>query len=245
MMLDLPPGTPGARSAVSARCLAKDERRRLCEVVVSTGAATWQHGHLGRPAMNAAAGDLTLVEAGNVPLLIAHDPTLEALVGIVEAAWFDGGELRAILRYGTSVKAEAVWRQVCDDLPVRASMGLKILEIEPPEEEGDPILYTSWRLDEVSLALFGKDAGARVRVEETPASRDEWARMVSEKRDLALVQRFDAFLDQFGAAHWRGWSGAAADELADEFGVSAEKLRSALARRVESQLQDMAARRCK
>jgi hypothetical protein len=100
-------------------------------------------------------------------------------------------------------------------------------------------------LDEVSLALFGKDAGARVRVEETPASRDEWARMVSEKRDLALVQRFDAFLDQFGAAHWRGWSGAAADELADEFGVSAEKLRSALARRVESQLQDMAARRCK
>ena len=142
MLTELAPGSPGTRAAIFGRCLAKDEARRLCEAVASTGAATLQNGRMGRPVMNAAAADLSLVEAGDAALLVEHDRSLDALVGIVEAAWFEAGCLRTILRYGTSAKAEAVWRAVCDNLPVRVSMGFRTLDIELPEEDDDPILFT-------------------------------------------------------------------------------------------------------
>jgi hypothetical protein len=212
--------------------------------VISTGSLAWQHGQIGRPVMTAAAADLSLVEAGDVPLLLAHDQTLEGLVGIVEAVWLDGGELRAILRYGTSAKAEAAWRAVLDDLPVRVSIGFRIVDFEPPEEEGDPVLYTRWCLHEVSLTLFGKDPGARLRLEETPAERERFAALIEAKRGLAREQRRAALFDQLGAAEWRTWPGIVAGELSREFGVSADELRTALARRVDVQLDGMVSGRC-
>lgn len=244
MLTELAPGSPGTRSAMLGRCLAKDKRRRLCEAVVSTGAAKWENGQIARPVMNAAAADLSLVEAGDVSLLIEHDRSIEGLIGIVEAAWFAGGDLRAILRYGTSPKAQAAWRMVCDDLPVRVSIGFRIIDVEPPEEDGEPILYTRWRLDEVSQVLFAADPGARLRLAETVADREQFSAFIEAKRELSREQRAAALLDQLGAPEWRAWSGAAAGELSQELGISADELRAALARRVDGQLEKMVGQRC-
>jgi hypothetical protein len=225
------------------RCLVKDERRRLVEAVVSTGAPAFEFGQVGRPVMDAAAADLSLVDAGNVPLLVDHERSIDGLVGRVEAAWFDAGDLRAVLRFGASAKAEAAWRAVLDDLPVRVSIGFRVIDIELPEEEGDPVRYTRWRLDDVSLTLFAKDPGACLAVADSPAMRAKFAGMIEAKRDLSHEQRREALFNQIGAEEWRAWATAIADELAEDLAVSYDAVWTALSYRVDDQLEEMVQRR--
>lgn len=236
MLTELEDGAPGSRSAIFGKVIVKDADERLAAAVVSTGSVCLHSGAFGRPKMCPSAVDLSLVDAGHAPVLLEHDCSWTGLIGRVEAAWFEQRELRSILRFGTAPQAELAWRSVLDDLPVRVSMGFTILDIEPDGDDGAH-LYTKWRLDEISLCLRGKDPGARLRVAESPLERERLALIIDLKRDLSRKQRRDALLAKIGAPEWRAWSERAAVDLAREFGISAQMLRGALSRRVETQLE--------
>lgn len=195
------------RSAVEyrdlhSRCTVKDETMRLC--LAALGAAiprdTHDNGVLSIPIMSAAACDLSVVSLGRVPLLIEHNVSLDSLIGVVEAAHFDeeSGALMAILRFGTSVRAEAAWCIVRDNLPLRISMGYSILEEERPDD-GSPILHTRWQLNEVSLCVQGKDPLAILMAQNAPGQQRRLSQAIGPLRRRSLEQRRDVLLEQLGA----------------------------------------------
>lgn len=236
MLIELEPGAPGTRFELFGRAIVKDESRRLAEATISTGATCLGNGKFGRPLVDPAAADFSRVRENAVPLLLNHDLSVASLIGAVEAAWIEGGEVRAILRYGTSPAAEAVWRSVLDDLPLRVSWGTTILDVEVPQDEDEPIIYSKWRLEEVSHCIFAKDDGARLRYADRAEGHAALAAQVDAKRALSDEQRRQAMRERLGAEAWADWCGKTAMELARQFAVPADALEVALRQRAAAQL---------
>lgn len=141
----------------ATRASAIDEEARTVELAFSSefvvqrwfGSEVLDH--------SAAAVDLGRLNDGGA-VLWNHDT--DGIIGVVEAARVDGDRVaRARIRFGTSDKAEQIWRDVVAGVIRHVSVGYEIneLTIENPDTSAEAYRATRWTPLEISLVSVPAD----------------------------------------------------------------------------------------
>jgi hypothetical protein len=103
--------------------------------------------------------DLGWLNTGRAPVLVSHDP--DDHVGVVARAVIGSDRKgRAVVRFGSSARADEVFRDVRDGVRVNVSVGYEILSLDIVEKgSGKPDTYraTRWRPVELSLVSIPAD----------------------------------------------------------------------------------------
>lgn len=101
------------------------------------------------------------------PLLAAHrSGGLDSVLGVVERAWIEGGEGRAIVRFSQREEADAVFRDVKDGILRNISVGYAVHRydvVDSADEKIPTYRATDWEPMELSIVPIGFDDGAKVR----------------------------------------------------------------------------------
>jgi hypothetical protein len=149
-----------------------DETRSI-ELVWSTGARVrrfdWWEGRYYEEeiSLDPKHVDLARLENG-APLLNSHHQWgLEGQIGVVERAWLEKGEARAIVRFSKRDEVTPIWADVKDGVVRNVSVGYSVRKYEIVKEEGKLDLYRAvdWTPLEISLVSIPADAGAGTRGE--------------------------------------------------------------------------------
>ncbi|UPK25941.1 prohead protease/major capsid protein fusion protein [Bradyrhizobium sp. 195] len=161
-----------------------DTQKRTVKVVFTTGAAVkrrrWAGWDTAVPfeeilEVSRSAINLDRLNAG-APALDSHSAySTSAQVGVVERAWIEGGEGRALIRFpreGLDANADRMFALVSDGIIRNVSVGYAIDEVRvvEPQKKGEveKRIITRWTPFEVSFVTIPADAGAQVRgAEET------------------------------------------------------------------------------
>ena len=107
------------------------------------------------------------------PLLDAHDSfSLRSQIGVVQRAWLNGNEGRALVKFSRRDDVETIFQDVIDGIYRNVSVGYKVHQTERDETGAMPVeRAVDWEPYELSLVPIPADAGAQVRSEETPATQ--------------------------------------------------------------------------
>jgi hypothetical protein len=150
---------------------------RTVELVWSTGAqvrrASWSRGdYIEELSMAPGAVRLERLNKG-APLLDAHDSySLRSQIGVVQRAWLDGNEGRALVKFSRRDDVESIFQDVIDGIYRNVSVGYKVHKTERDETGAVPVeRAVDWEPYELSLVPIPADAGAQVRSEEPPATQ--------------------------------------------------------------------------
>lgn len=150
---------------------------RTVEVVWTTGAqvkrASWSRGdYIEELSLAPGAVRLDRLNKG-APLLDSHDSFgLRNVMGVVERAWLNGSEGRALVRFSRRDDVEPIFQDVRDGILRNISVGYKTHKTERDETGATPIeRAVDWEPYELSLVPIPADAGAQVRSEEAPATQ--------------------------------------------------------------------------
>jgi hypothetical protein len=153
---------------------------RTVELVWSTGAqvrrASWSRGdYIEELSMVPGAVRLDRLNKGG-PLLDAHDSfSLRSQIGVVQRAWLDRNESRALVKFSRRDDVEPIFQDVIDGIYRNLSVGYKVHKTERDETGAVPVeRAVDWEPYELSLVPIPADAGAQVRSEEpTPTQPQE------------------------------------------------------------------------
>lgn len=158
---------------------------RTVELVWSTGAqvnrASWSRGdYIEELSMAPEAVRLDRLNAGG-PLLDAHDSySLRSQIGVVQRAWLNGNEGRALVKFSRRDDVESIFQDVIDGIYRNVSVGYKVHKTERDETGAVPVeRAVDWEPYELSLVPIPADAGAQVRSEEPPATQPEKERSMT------------------------------------------------------------------
>jgi hypothetical protein len=166
---------------------------RTVEVVWTTGARVARYGiegpYLEELSMDTKAIRMDRLNAG-APLLNSHSAAdLSDIVGVVERAWLDGNEGRAVVRFSSRDDVEPIFRDVRDGIIRSISVGYRVWKYERVENGDTPILRaTDWEPHELSLVPIPADAGAQVRSDEPPTVHIEPAKDISPMDDTRELE---------------------------------------------------------
>lgn len=179
MIIELAQQTRAAQIAPATA----DEGQRTVEVVWSTGAAVrradWITGKVYVEELSMQPGHVRLDRLNSgAPLLNTHDRyDLSGIIGVVERAWLDGGEGRALVRFSRRPEVDPIWRDVLDGVIRNVSIGYRVYRYEEfPGEKPPRLLATDWEPEEISLVPVGADAGAGIRSAQSTACEVSLAR---------------------------------------------------------------------
>lgn len=159
-----------------------DEAKRTAEVVWSTGAAVMRMDYwtgkryLEELSLDPKHVDMKRMESG-APILNNHSRySLADVIGVVERAWIENGEGRAIVRFDDGEDAQEIFRKVQNGILRNVSVGYSVRKYEITEQEGTLPIYRAvdWTPAEVSVVPVGADANAGVRAEQAELSRCEF-----------------------------------------------------------------------
>lgn len=165
--IDLPMQTRAA--AIQPQTL--DAEARTVEVVFSTGAPVrrvdWFEGRTYDEllSLEPAHVDLARLNAG-APVLDTHQQySLEGVIGVVERAWIEGGEARAVLRIDRGAEVDPIWRKIEDGIVRNVSVGYQVRKmlVEKRDGEIERRRAVDWLPTEISFVPVGADAGAGTR----------------------------------------------------------------------------------
>lgn len=153
---------------------------RTVELVWSTGAqvkrASWSRGdYIEELSMAPGAVRMERLNKG-APLLDAHDSfSLRSQIGVVQRAWLNGNEGRALVKFSRRDDVEPIFQDVQDGIYRNVSVGYKVHKTERDETGPVPVeRAVDWEPYELSLVPIPADAGAQVRSEEpTPTQLQE------------------------------------------------------------------------
>lgn len=162
-----------------------DAEARTVEVTWTTGASVrrrrWTGWDTSVPfdevlTVSRDAVDLTRLNAG-APVLDSHSMwSTYSQVGVVERAWIENGEGRAIVRFpskGTDENADRIFALVAEGIVRNISVGYSIdkVRVVPPERPGDveKRIAERWTPHEISFVTVPADAGAQVRSQDDAA----------------------------------------------------------------------------
>tara|TARA_B100001063_G_scaffold246035_1_gene283715 strand:- start:1239 stop:3398 length:2160 start_codon:yes stop_codon:yes gene_type:complete len=147
-----------------------DTDSRSVEVTWTTGAPVLRRNVGGSYYEELSLGDAVNMERLNngAPLLNSHKAAdLSDIVGVVERAWTDEKEGRAVVRFSDRAEVEPIWRDVQQGIIRNISVGYSVDEFERVEakREGEPhtLRATSWTPMELSLVPVPADFSATVR----------------------------------------------------------------------------------
>ena len=142
-----------------------DTEQRTVELVWSTGADVsrydWYTGrnYIERLSMDAKAVNLTRLNGG-APLLNSHQMyDLGSQIGVVEKAWLDKGEGRALVRFSARDDVASILRDVQDGIIRNVSVGYEVRTYDITEVRGEDPVYTAidWSPVEISLVTVPAD----------------------------------------------------------------------------------------
>lgn len=148
-----------------------DAARNTVEVIWSTGAKVdrmdWWTGErwIEELDMSANAVDLSRLNSGSAPLLNTHSAmTLEDQIGVVERAWIEAGQGRAVVRLSNRDDMESIIRDVRDGIIRNLSVGYRVTSWQVTEDGGVKTKRaTAWQPHEISFVPLPADAGAVTR----------------------------------------------------------------------------------
>ena len=151
-----------------------DAETRSVEVTWTTGAPVLRRNLGGSYFEELSLGDAVNMERLNsgAPLLNSHKAAdLSDIVGVVERAWTDEKEGRAVVRFSDRAEVEPIWRDVQNGIIRSISVGYSVEEFTriDSKREGDPhtLRATSWTPHELSLVPIPADHSAQIRELET------------------------------------------------------------------------------
>lgn len=168
--------TPMLSLRAAVRPGSVDIEQRTAELTWTTGAKgrrwSWDVGsYMEELEVSDEAVRLERLNSG-APLLNAHSAyDLDDVIGVVERAWIEGGEGKAIVRFSQREEADAVFRDVKDGILRNISVGYAVHRYEVSEEEDDKLptyRAVDWEPFEVSVVPIGFDDGAKIRSAKTP-----------------------------------------------------------------------------
>lgn len=156
-----------------------DDADVVIEGVYSTGSAVrrwdWDLGPYNEElSIDAAHIRRDRLDAGVVPILLDHVPTVRNTVGIVFEDWIEGSKayFRAKLERGTP-DADAILNKVRQGIIKTVSVGYrvhKLLEVTTAGEKLPTLRAIEWEPWEISFTPVPADAGAKLRKEDGNAS---------------------------------------------------------------------------
>ena len=159
---------PKQQTQTSARPGTWDAEARTIELSWGRGAPVLRHPFLDDPyteQLDMAGADLSRLNAG-APLLNSHDDwTLTDIIGVVERAWIEAGEGRAVVRFSEREDVAGIVADVAAGIIRNVSVGYSVEEYHVVERDGAPDTYTAvrWTPLELSLVPIPADPSAQVR----------------------------------------------------------------------------------
>jgi len=163
--------TPMLSLRAAVRPESVDEENRTVELTWTTGSKgrrySWDVGSY-MEELEVTDQALRLERLNNgAPFLGVHNQwELRAVLGVVEKAWVEGGEGRALVRFSQRPDADEVFRDVKDGILRNISVGYAVHRYEVTDEDGDKLptyRAVDWEPLELSLVPVGFDDGAKVR----------------------------------------------------------------------------------
>lgn len=161
---------PKQQTQASARPGTWDAEARTIELSWGRGAPVLRRPFLDDPyteQLDMAGADLSRLNAG-APLLNSHDDwTLTDIIGVVERAWIEAGEGRAVVRFSEREDVAGIVADVAAGIIRNVSVGYSVEEYHVVERDGAPDTYTAvrWTPLEISLVPIPADPSAQVRAE--------------------------------------------------------------------------------
>jgi hypothetical protein len=206
---------------------------RTVEVVWTTGAqvrrASWSRGdYIEELSLAPSAVRLERLNKG-APLLDSHDSLgLRNVMGVVERAWLNGAEGRALVRFSRRDDVEPIFQDVRDGILRNISVGYKTHRVERDEAGATPVeRAVDWEPYELSLVSIPADAGAQVRSEEPPATQPS-----EQERSMTLPENGVQAPEPTQEIESRGMSAAA--PAAAAMAVDVEAIRAEERKRTAS-----------
>ncbi len=148
-----------------------DRERRTVEVVWSTGARVLRSDFMSGPhyeelSLDPKHVDLRRFNSG-APVVDNHKTwSLKDQIGVVERAWIDGKEAKALIRFSKRADVQPIFDDIADGVFRNISIGYRVLKADESTRQGDKIktiTATKWEPYELSLVLINADAKAQVR----------------------------------------------------------------------------------
>ncbi|WP_448682591.1 prohead protease/major capsid protein fusion protein [Pseudomonas nicosulfuronedens] len=144
---------------------------RTVEIIWTTGAKgrrwSWDIGsYMEELEVSDSAVRMERLNNG-APFLNTHSTwELADVIGVVERAWLEGGEGRALVRFSQREDVEPIFRDVRDGILRNISVGYSVHRyemIEAPDDKLTTYRAVDWEPMELSLVPIGFDDGAKTR----------------------------------------------------------------------------------
>lgn len=146
---------------------------RTIEVVWTTGARVRRYDYWEREyydeelVVDESAIDMTRLASGAAPVLDSHRvyAGLESQIGVVERAWIEGGEGRAVLRLSPRDDLAQIVEDIANGIIRNISVGYTVQAYEVTREQGQVPVYraVAWTPHEISFVTVPADAGSTTR----------------------------------------------------------------------------------
>lgn len=144
---------------------------RTIEVVWTTGARVrrydwWEDSYYFEELqVSREATDLSRLHAG-APFLDSHSQyRLDSVLGVVERAWIENGEGRAVIKLSSRADVEPVWQDIQAGILRNVSVGYTVQRWMVIDGEAELPIWraVAWQPSEISLVPIGADPAAGVR----------------------------------------------------------------------------------
>lgn len=169
--------TPMLQLRAAVRPGSVNIEERTAEITWTTGARgkrwSWSIGEY-QEELEVSASAIRMDRLNNgAPFLNTHGQwDLDDVIGVVERAWLEGTEGRALIRFSSREEVDPIFRDVKDGILRNISVGYIVHRYVLVEDGEDTVpLYRAedWEPTELSLVPIGFDDGAKVRSAKTPA----------------------------------------------------------------------------
>lgn len=195
---------------------------RLAGAIVVPG-ATRMGADLVDFDLSTDAVDLSLASTGRAPLLLEHQRYIDSLLGMIVSAGVRGRTLECLVRFARGREADRIWSLLAQGFPVSLSIGTRVTEAVRAGTCADGSTWyrvTRWRLEEISVVLYGADENATLRMIErgaelekcirrargsgtgsgsfspTPPCPNDWQRWATIEGPQRLAERFGLPVDE-------------------------------------------------
>jgi hypothetical protein len=152
-----------------------DEEKRTVEVTFATDTPVsrmdWDNWEYFDEVLDFAPGSVRLDRINaSAPVLKDHINNVDSVVGIVERAWIEGGQGRAIIRFSETDDAAPIRAKVKEGILRNVSVGYRVYKYErQPKADGQVrAVYRAidWEPAEISLVGVPADHKSQLRSEE-------------------------------------------------------------------------------
>ena len=147
-----------------------DENARTIEAVVATESGVARYSYSGefQEKLKIDANAIDLTRFIGAPVLNSHrQSSIADVIGVVESAKIEKGELRAVLRLSKDEDGEAALSKIRDGVLRSVSVGYVVTEWSDAQTKDGARIRTAtkWAPMEVSLVPLAADPGAKIRGE--------------------------------------------------------------------------------